>query len=143
MRPLSIAVASFLAAFLLASCGGGSDSVPAPNGASAVDVTQIEALGAHFAAAVKDKDAEAFCKLLAPADVVRLGAGETNGQKRCLIVWGPAHNPLFAAKHPNLRLTRITKLKIPDASAKLANGGRLTFLRTGGAWYVDLAPAKK
>jgi hypothetical protein len=128
-----------LACLALAACSsGGSGSVPAPAGASATDVTQIEATAARFAAAVRRKDATSFCRLLSPGEKQRLG-----GQRRCLVVWGKGRNPLFAAKSPDLKLTEITKLQIPNASARLADGGRVVFLQEGGHWYLNLAPAKK
>jgi hypothetical protein len=115
--------------------------VPAPDGASETDVEQIEAVAKRFARAVEHEDAKAFCRLLAPNDVLKLGGGETNGQKECVVVWGRERNPLFAAKDPDLRLAAITKLDGTTATAKLATGGRLAFLREGGGWHVHLAPA--
>jgi hypothetical protein len=132
-----------LAALALVACGGGSDSVPAPPGASSQDTEQIEATATRFARAVADRDVRAFCGLLAPSAVARLASGGINGRKRCPVVWGPGQNPLFAAKHPGLQLEKIIQVKGPSATARLADGGRLVFLREGGAWYVNLAPATK
>lgn len=121
----------------LSACGGSDPS--AAELSQAKDRLQIEAAAKRFAAAVEDKDAKAFCALLSPEDKKRLRYEE----RRCLVVWGPKQNPLFKAKNPNLALKEVTKVKLPNATAKLANGGELVFLQEDGAWYVNLAPAKK
>lgn len=138
-------VLAFLALCLLVGCGfagcGGSDSPAEQRQAS--DREQIEAVAERFAAAVAAKDAKAFCATLAPIDVERLGEGRSDGGKRCLVVWGEGRNPLFLAKNPDLALEEITEMKSTTATAELANGGELAFIKEGGGWYIHLAPAKE
>jgi len=141
-RRAPAAAAAIVAALALGGAGcGGDDTVPAPEGAAGDDVEQIEAVTASFARAVEQKDARAFCDLLAPNDVEKLGRGKTDGKKECLVVWGPKRNPLFAAESPDLRVAAVVEIDSGSATAKLATGGELAYLREGGGWYVHLAPA--
>lgn len=139
------AVAPFFALSLIAGCAlaacGDSDSPAEQREAS--DREQIEALAGRFAAAVEAKDAAAFCATLAPNDIERLGEGETDGKRRCLVVWGRDRNPLFAAPDSDLELEQITEIERTTANATLANGGELAFTKEGGAWHVHLAPAQE
>lgn len=137
-RPLVAAATFACLVQALVACGGGGSATSAPSGADAATVAEIEALTVRFADAVDGKDARAFCGLLAPSAIERLG-----GEKRCLVVWGRDRNPLFATRGTDLSIERITKLGPPTAVARLANGGRLTYLRENGEWFVDLAPETK
>lgn len=132
---LSTALVALLAALVLSACGGDS----AAEEAEAEDREQIEAVAAEFSDAIAAKDTKAFCAVLSPENKKRLRYEE----KKCLVVWGPENNPLFAAKDPDLSIEEITKLEVPNATAKLANGGRLVFLKESGAWYVSLGPQGK
>lgn len=134
---LAVVLLALLGSLSLAACGG-SD----PSGAEAIeaeDREQVEATAERFAAAVKDKNAKAFCAVLSPENKKRLRYEE----RQCLVVWGPENNPLFKAKDPDLSVEEITKLDVRNATAKLTNGGRLVFLQESGAWYVSLAPQGK
>lgn len=139
-RPIAAVVAAAVLALIAAGCGG-DDTAPAPEGAAGDDVQEIEVVTARFADAVERKDAKAFCDLLAPNDVEKLGRGRTDGRKECLRVWGRGRNPLFAAKDPDLRVTEVVEIDSGSAVAKLGTGGRLAYLREGGGWRVHLAPA--
>lgn len=132
-----------LAAFLLlavagglAACGGDS----ADEGESRE--ARIEELTAGFEKAIATRDAEAFCDLLAPNDVEKLGNGEGDGREQCLIVWGGEQNPLFAASDTELEIESIS-FEGNYATATLASGGELSFAREGGRWYVHLAPERE
>jgi hypothetical protein len=132
---LSTALVALLAALVLSACGGDS---PAEE-AEAEDREQIEAVATEFADAVAAKDAKAFCAVLSPENKKRLRYEE----RKCIVVWGPESNPLFVAEDPDLSIEEITKIETPNATAKLANGGRLVFLKESGGWYVSLAPQGK
>jgi len=138
MRIASISALLLLTVVGLAACGSSSD-VPTPVLKEAQARKQVEAVAARFAQVVADKDAKAFCKLLSPEDKKRLRYEE----RRCLVVWGPKQNPLFKAKNPDLALKEVTKVDLPNATARLANGGKLVFLQESGTWYVNLTPAKE
>jgi len=144
MRGLAIAAALALApALALSACGGSSETsteAPQPEAGSR---SPIEATASRFAAAVEAKDVRAFCKVLAPSAVQRLGEGRSNGSKECLVVWGPKQNPFFKVEDPNLAVEDVTEIDGTSATARLANGGRLVFLRERGNWYVNIAPAKE
>ncbi len=135
----AIACLALAASVSLVACGG-SDPSPAEQ-REASDREQIEAVAKRFATAVVAKDAKAFCATLAPSDVERLGQGRSDGGKRCLVVWGKKRNPLFTARAPDLAVDELAKLEATTATAKLAGGGRLVFLKEGGFWHVHLAPA--
>jgi hypothetical protein len=137
------------AALLAAGIGGCGDSGGASvdgTVAGAVEeegaVEEIEAAAARLEQAVADRDSRAFCRVLAPSAVQRLGGGETDGRRECLRVWGPARNPLFRAKRvPDLSVERVS-FRGTYATAQLGNGGKLAFSREGGSWYVQLAPGR-
>lgn len=140
MRAAALLVALSLVACALAACG---DSGSPAERREASDREQVEALAERFAAAVAARDAAAFCATLAPGDVERLGEGRSDGRQRCLVVWGEGRNPLFAAPDPDLELDEIAELKRTSATATLANGGELAFVKEGGAWHVHLAPERE
>lgn len=99
----------------------------------------IEALGERFERIVRAKDAKAFCAILAPTDVHRLGEGKTDGSEECLVVWGESRNPLFQAADAELEIESVA-LEGFYATAELANGGELSFAKEEGDWYVHLSP---
>lgn len=129
----AVLVAVALATVLL-SCG--EDSPGSREGAE----MQIEELTGRFSRALATEDAKAFCALLAPNDRQRLGGGETDGARECLVVWGTDRNPLFSAKGTDLEVEGLA-FEGAYATAELANGGTLGFAREGGRWYVHLAPS--
>ncbi len=142
MRWLATALALGVATAVgLAACG--DSSTEADDRSEAESRRQVEATASRFAAAVERKDPRAFCRLLAPSAVERLGGGRSNGKKECLVVWGPKRNPFFKAEHPNLALEGVGELDAFSATARLANGGRLVLVRERGGWYVNLAPEKE
>lgn len=103
---------------------------------------RIEALTARFEKAIRQRDAKAFCELLAPNDVQRLGKGKGDGKKRCLAVWGKGRNPLFEAKDVELEIERI-EFEGSYASAELSNGGKFAYANEDGRWYVHLVPERQ
>ncbi|MEX2448681.1 MAG: hypothetical protein WD404_08060 [Solirubrobacterales bacterium] len=122
----------------LPACGsseGGSDG--ADSGTDA-DRARIEALTERFGRVLAARDARAFCRLLAPNDVQKLG-GKEAGRRRCLAVWGRKRNPLFRAEAPDFSVEDVS-FQGSYATAQLANGGELGFAREGDRWYVHLAP---
>jgi hypothetical protein len=138
----AIAVSILATAFGFTACGSDSGATKAGRGdAQEQDQieAQIEATAVRFAAAVESKDVKVFCRLLSPEAKKRLRYEE----RRCLVVWGPRRNPLFQAENPDLSIEEVTKIEPPNATARLANGGRLAFLRERGTWYVNLAAAKE
>ena len=136
-RVVALALVSLLVALALGGCGA-SEAKERRD----ADTERIEALAERFDEIVAAKDTKAFCRALAPSAVVRLGGGRSDGRKECLAVWAPARNPLFKAEDPDLTVTEIVKYDPPSVTARLANGGRLVFLREQGAWQIDIAPAK-
>jgi hypothetical protein len=135
-RGVSICLGGLFLTLLLEACGGSSPSEEREIG----ERERVEAVAERFAAAVEAKDAEAFCAVLAPNDKAGLTGGTSDGEKRCLTVWGLGRNPLFAAKDPDLSLEEIAKLDSGTAVAELGGGGRLAFSKEQGSWYVSLAP---
>ena len=139
-RTASIWLLSVALALGLAACGGDEESKAEAQKDD--DAGQVEAVAERFDRIVAAKDTEAFCEILAPSSVQRLGGGETDGRKECLAVWGRARNPLFKASDPDLTVAEITKYEPPYVTARLNNGGKLVFLREGGTWYVTVAPQR-
>ncbi len=137
MRAAGVAASVLFAALALSACGDEPSKAEEQEDAAAA---QIEAVAERFDAIVAAKDTKAFCKILAPSIVQRLGEGKSNGKKECLVVWSPAKNPLFEAKDPDLTVAEITKVKPPTATADLNNGGKLAFLHEQGAWHVSMSP---
>lgn len=117
----------------LIACGDSGDS------AEASKETQITTATESLQVAIEAEDAKAFCDLLAPNDVEKLGEGRSDGAKRCLVVWGKGQNPLFGAADAELEIESVT-YDGAYATAKLTNGGELGFAKEGGRWYVHLAP---
>ncbi|HEX2096106.1 MAG TPA: hypothetical protein VHF50_01920 [Solirubrobacterales bacterium] len=132
-RPIVWAASFALAAALLSGCG--DESSTGREDAEA----QIEATTARFQQILAAKDVQAFCEILAPNDVLKLGGGRTKGEKECLSVWGRERNPLFRAQDPKLEIEALS-FEGAYATAELANGGELAFAREGGRWYVHLQP---
>lgn len=141
VRARTVGIAAAMAV-LISACG---DSGPEVGGSAAASidesaaVEQIDAVTERFERALHDRDVAAFCRILAPSAVQRLGGGETNGKKECLVVWRPGRNPLFRPKAPDLAVESVS-FEGAYATAKLANGGELGFSYEGGKWYVHLAP---
>ncbi|MEX0972272.1 MAG: hypothetical protein WDZ46_03330 [Solirubrobacterales bacterium] len=131
-------LALFLAALLLGFVGCGSSDEGDAGAGTDEDRERIETLAERFERIVAAEDAAAFCGELAPNDVQKLG-GPGGGGKRCLAVWGKGRNPLFTAEDPDLSVEEIA-FEGTYATAELANGGELGFVREGGRWYVHLAP---
>lgn len=128
----------------LAACGDSGGPSVSGSAAASIDeegaAEEIEAVAERFDEIVAERDTRAFCRALAPSAVQRLGGGETDGQKECLAVWGPARNPLFRAKaDPELTVESVS-FEGGYATAKLANGGELGFSHEDGRWHVNLAP---
>ncbi len=141
MRSCLVLPLAAASAILLASCGdSGADVSGSPAGSDAESAAErIEAVAERFERIVAEKDTQAFCQVLAPSDVRRLGGGETNGERECLTVWGPARNPLFRAQEADFEIDSVS-FEGSYATAELANGGELAFAQEGGEWYVHLAP---
>ena len=136
----SLALSLLVPLLAFAACGS-SDDGAAQGGAGTgtdEDRERIEALADRFERIVAAEDAAAFCRVLAPNDVQKLG-GPARGTERCLTVWGRGRNPLFAAEDPDLSVEEIA-FEGTYATAELANGGELGFVREGERWYVHLAP---
>jgi hypothetical protein len=130
-----LALALPVAAFGALGCGEDSSS----SGPRGEDEAQVEAVAAAFEQIVAARDTEAFCEILAPNDVLKLGRGRSKGREECLTVWGPRQNPLFRAERAEFDVERLS-FEGSYATAKLANGGELAFAKEGGRWYVHLAP---
>lgn len=135
MRTRALIAPVLLAALVLTACGSESKDAQREER----DQGEIEVVANRFGTAVAAKDAKAFCRLLSPRDREVLRAEG----RRCMVVWGADRNPLFAAKNPDLEIEEVSELGVAHASAELANGGRLEFVREGNSWYVNLAPAKE
>jgi hypothetical protein len=125
------AVLAALLALGLVACGGDGDDDP--------ERESIEVVTERFSTAIANGDAAAFCAILAPNDVQKLGEGESDGKKECLVVWGKDRNPLFSAEDPELEVESVS-YEGDYATAELTNGGELGFAKEGGRWYVHLAP---
>lgn len=132
MRSALAALLTLAAAVGLIACGS-EDSPEASKEAQIATVTE------RFGAAIEAEDTKAFCGLLAPNDIEKLGEGRSDGQKECLVVWGEGRNPLFGAKDPELEIESVT-YKGAYATATLSSGGELGFAKENGRWYVHLAP---
>jgi hypothetical protein len=138
-----VVVAAALGATLAACDGDDSGAEVSGSPAASSDgggaSEEIETLTDRFHQILAEKDVAAFCRILAPNDVLRLGGGKTNGRRECLTVWGRDRNPLFTAEVPELSVESID-FEGSYATARLTNGGKLAFAREGGRWYVHLAP---
>ena len=130
MKP-TVAVASFLAASVLAlsACGGDGDS---ENGA---DSEAITGLVGELNRITSDRDAAGFCDVMQPSGV----AANFNSRGRCI-----RETALIleqAGRQPTLN---IEEIQVEDDRASVSLEGSaapLALVREGGQWYVAFSDA--
>jgi len=105
-------------------CGGSSDDDRDS------DTEEIRAKAVEFEAAIEADDNEAFCDIILPSYVEKLG-----GEEECLALYDPKKNLFFTADDTDMRVTNIDFKNDELATAFLANKGFVYYTYEDGEWY--------